>query len=69
VRWDGASSAVGLGSNLYETDQGYVLQVALPGVKADDLEMTARANVLTLRGKTEVSQPEGARYLVRYWNQ
>ncbi len=58
---DLAPSAVGLGSNLYETDHGYVLQVALPGVKADDLEMTARANVLTLRGKTEVSQPEGAR--------
>jgi len=58
---DLAPSAVGLGSNFYETDQGYVLQVALPGVKADDLEITARENVLTLRGKTEVSQPEGAR--------
>ncbi len=57
---DLAPSAVGLGSNLYETDHGYVLQVALPGVKADDLEMTVRENVLTPRGKTAVSQPEGA---------
>lgn len=49
------------GSNLYETDDSYIMQVLLPGAKVDDLEITARDNVLTLRGKTEVAMPEGAR--------
>src|SRR5579885_2932077 len=45
------------GSNLYETDDNYIMQVLLPGAKVDDLEITARDNVLTLRGKTEVAMP------------
>jgi HSP20 family protein len=50
----------GLGSNLYETHDSYIMQVPLPGVKVDELEITAHENVLTLRGKTEVTVPEGA---------
>jgi HSP20 family protein len=50
----------GLSSNLYETRDSYIMQVLLPGVKVDDLEITARENVLTLRGKTEIAVPEGA---------
>ena len=50
----------GLSSNLYETRDSYIMQVLLPGAKVDELEITARENVLTLRGKTEVTVPEGA---------
>src|SRR5436309_11235862 len=50
----------GVSSNLYETRDSYIMQVLLPGVKVDDLEITARENVLTLRGKTEIAVPEGA---------
>ena len=50
----------GLSSNLYETRDSYIMQVLLPGVKVDELEITAHQNVLTLRGKTEVTVPEGA---------
>jgi HSP20 family molecular chaperone IbpA len=53
-------SRLGLHSNLYETADSYVMQVSLPGVKVDQLEITAHGNVLTLRGKTEVTVPEGA---------
>ena len=49
-----------VGTNLYETGDSYIMQVLLPGVKVDELEITARENVLTLRGKTEVTVPEGA---------
>ena len=49
-----------LSTNLYETRDSYIMQVLLPGVKVDDLEITAHDNVLTLRGKTEVTVPEGA---------
>ena len=55
-----SGSRFGLNSNLYETADSYIMQVLLPGAKVDDLEITARENVLTLRGKTEVTVPEGA---------
>jgi HSP20 family protein len=55
-----SGSRFGLNSNLYETADSYITQVSLPGVKVDALEITAHDNVLTLRGKTEVTVPEGA---------
>jgi HSP20 family protein len=51
----------GMAGNLYETNESYILQVPLPGVKVDELEITARENVLTLQGRTEIAAPEGAR--------
>src|SRR5919197_2766449 len=58
-----ASRLGGLNSNLYETHDSYVMQVWLPGVTVENLEITARENVLTLRGKTEITVPEGAQSL------
>jgi HSP20 family protein len=49
------------GLNLYETAESYVLQALLPGVNPDQLNITARENVLTLQGKVEIAAPEGAR--------
>jgi HSP20 family protein len=54
------ASRFGLSSNLYETHDSYIMQVPLPGVTVDELEITAHENVLTLRGKSEVTVPEGA---------
>jgi HSP20 family protein len=54
------ASRFGWSSNLYETHDSYVMQIPLPGVKVDELEITAHDNVLTLRGKTEITAPEGA---------
>lgn len=51
------------GSNLYETKEGFVLQVALPGAKADDVEITVQKEVLSLRAKSQLTAPEGARAL------
>jgi HSP20 family protein len=59
VGFGGASSTAGV--NLYETTNSYVVQVLLPGVNPDHLTITARENVLTLQGKTELTAPEGAR--------
>src|SRR5437870_1747634 len=57
----GPTAGMGLAGNLYETDDSYILQVPLPGVTVDEMEITARENVLTLRGKTEIAAPKGAR--------
>jgi HSP20 family protein len=55
------SRGFGLNSNLFETPDGYVMQVVLPGVKVDTLQITAHQNVLTLQGTAGVAAPEGAR--------
>ena len=57
----GSATDIGTAGNLYETNDSYILQVPLPGVKADELAITARENVLTLQGTTEIAAPEGAR--------
>src|SRR5437764_198763 len=38
---EGVPSRFGMMSNLYETEEGYILQVALPGGKLAELRMTA----------------------------
>jgi HSP20 family protein len=47
-------------SNLFENAGSYLLQVALPGVAPDQLEITAQQNTLTLKGKFTTTVPEGA---------
>jgi HSP20 family protein len=49
--------------NLFETNDSYIVQVPLPGVQPDQLSITARENVVTLQGTTEIPAPEGARNL------
>lgn len=57
----GAVSALAAGMNLYETGDSYTLQVPLSGMKPDQLNITARENMVTLQGATELPVPEGAR--------
>jgi HSP20 family protein len=59
----GQSTGLGLNSNLYETPEGYILQVVLPGVQVDSLQITAHQNVVTLEGTAGVAAPEGAQAL------
>jgi len=62
--WDRTLSGVGrvtVPSALYETAQGYVFQVALPGVHADNLEITAQQNMLVLKGAYNVPVPQESR--------
>lgn len=49
------------GMNLFETKDSYILQVPLPAVKPDNLNITARENVVTLQGTVEIPPPENAR--------
>ena len=40
----------GLPSNLWETDEAYVLELAIPGVNPDDVEMTLSKGSLIIKG-------------------
>ena len=43
-----------------ETDNGYEVDVALPGVRPEDIELTVDQNTLTIRGRFDhQNQPEG----------
>jgi len=59
------TSARGAQSNLYETTEGFVLQIPMPGVNPDDVEITAQQDTLTLKWATSVTAPENA---TAHWN-
>ncbi|HLZ63708.1 MAG TPA: Hsp20/alpha crystallin family protein [Ktedonosporobacter sp.] len=50
----------GVGSNLYETAEGFTLQIPLPGVKAEDVDITVQQDTLSLKWETKLQTPEGA---------
>ena len=56
-----AATTLSAEMNLYETNDNYILQVPVPGVKPDQLSITVRENVVTIQGSTEIPAPEGAR--------
>jgi HSP20 family protein len=56
----GSTTALGLNSNLYETPERYIMQIVLPGVQVESLQITAQQNVLSLQGTVGVAAPEGA---------
>ncbi len=56
----GSTTGLGLNSNLFETAESYIMQIVLPRVRVDTLQITARQNVLSLQGTAGVAAPEGA---------
>jgi HSP20 family protein len=50
----------GLAANLYEAAEGFTLQVPMPGVHPEDVEITAQQDTLSLKWQTNVQVPEGA---------
>ncbi len=49
------------GTNLWETDDAYVAQVALPGLKQESITVTFEENVLTVKAESAVAPPDGAK--------
>jgi HSP20 family protein len=57
--------ARGMAANLYETPEGFILQLPMPGTNPDNVEITAQQDTLVLKWETKVSVPEGATV---HWN-
>ena len=53
----------GLSNRLLETNDSYVVQVALPGVDAEKVDIQVSGQEMTLKGSYAVPTPEGARIL------
>ena len=56
----GFSNGRGANANLYETDEGFVLQIPMPGVNPNDVEITAQQDTLSLKWTTNLKAPENA---------
>lgn len=50
----------GVASNLYETADGFVLQIPMPGVNAEAVEITTQQDSVTVKWQTSVNAPENA---------
>ena len=50
----------GVTANLFETPDSFILQVPMPGVKPEDVEITAQQDTLSLKWETRMQVPEGA---------
>jgi HSP20 family protein len=55
----------GVSANLYETPEGFILQIPMPGANADAVEITAQQDTLALKWETKVQAPQGATV---HWN-
>ncbi|HZS75506.1 MAG TPA: Hsp20/alpha crystallin family protein [Ktedonobacteraceae bacterium] len=55
----------GVGANLFETKEGFILQVPMPGTNPDSVEITAQQDTISLKWETKVNIPEGATV---HWN-
>jgi HSP20 family protein len=64
-RLSNAWGSRGVGSNLYETAEGYTLQIPMPGVKPDDVEITVRQDTINVKWESKMQAPEGA---TAHWN-
>lgn len=56
---NGANGRGGL-SNLYETAESFLLQIPMPGVNPEHVEITAQQGTLNVKWSTQVSVPENA---------
>jgi HSP20 family molecular chaperone IbpA len=45
-------------ADILETDEGVTLMLEMPGVPADDVDITLEKRVLTIRGKVQPTNPE-----------
>lgn len=50
----------GVASNLHETADNFVLQIPMPGVNPDNVEITAQQDILSIKWTTNVTAPENA---------
>jgi len=59
--WAGRAGA----ANLYETAEGFTLQVPAPGIRPEDIEISVQQETVNLKWQTTIQPPEGATV---HWN-
>ncbi|GCE46557.1 HSP20 family protein [Thermosporothrix hazakensis] len=64
-----SSSFIGRGvpANLYETPEEFVLQVPMPGVNPDDVEINVHQDAVNIKWETKNTIPDNATVHLRGW--
>ncbi len=60
-RWSGRVVA----ANLYETPEAFILQLPMPGVNPDEVEITTQQDTISLKWQTKLEVPQNATV---HWN-
>lgn len=55
----------GVSANLYETAEGFIVQLPMPGVNPEAVEITVQQDTLSVKWQTNVTVPENA---TTHWN-
>jgi len=62
--WLAPLGAEALAVDMYETDQDVVIKSSVPGVKAEDIDITITGDTLTIKGETKAEEKvEKANYI------
>jgi HSP20 family protein len=59
-RGAGSLNTRAVAANLFETPEGFILQVPMPGTNPEAVEITAQQDTLMLKWETKPNVPEGA---------
>jgi HSP20 family protein len=54
--WLAPLSAEALAVDMYETDQDVIVKSSVPGVKAEDIDITITGDTLTIKGETKAEE-------------
>jgi HSP20 family protein len=65
----GAAPLAGVSANLYETAEAFWVELPMPGVRPDDVEVSVHENALTLKAKREWPLPENAKIIWKGFGQ
>src|SRR5712691_11058719 len=61
--FEAVRGAAALPANLYETPDSFIVQVALPGAKPDQVQITVQGEVLNIKGEMTAPQYERAQQI------
>jgi HSP20 family protein len=56
IGWSGRA----MSANLFETPEGFILQMPLPGVNPEDVDITTQQDTIILKWEVKMPVPEGA---------
>jgi len=57
----GSTDALSMALNVSETQDEYIVEAVLPGLRPEDVDITIQDNVLTIRGETRKEQQSGSK--------
>jgi len=52
-------------TNIFKSDDGYVLEIAVPGFKKEEIDISLKDSKLSIKGKSEVTEEVEAKFVQR----